>query len=81
MARLIVIKGADEGKQFDLTGDLLTAAVARTLGISLAAAEWVKRGPCLRVEGAGRFEAEDGSRGFLDRPAPASAAGMPRAIK
>jgi Diol dehydratase reactivase ATPase-like domain/DD-reactivating factor swiveling domain len=57
-------------------GDLLTAAVARTLGISLAAAEWVKRGPCLRVEGAQRFEAEDGSRGFLDRPAPASAAGM-----
>jgi hypothetical protein len=57
-------------------GDLLTAAVAGTLGISLAAAEWVKRGPCLRVEGAQRFEAEDGSRGFLDRPAPASAAGM-----
>jgi hypothetical protein len=57
-------------------GDLLTAAVAHTLGISLAAAEWVKRGPCLRVEGGQRFEAEDGSRGFLDRPAPASAAGM-----
>jgi hypothetical protein len=57
-------------------GDLLTSAVAHTLGISLAAAEWVKRGPCLRVEGAQRFEAEDGSRGFLDRSAPASAAGM-----
>jgi hypothetical protein len=57
-------------------GDLLASAVAQTLGISLAAAEWVKRGPCLRVEGAQRFEAEDGSRGFLDRPAPASAAGM-----
>jgi hypothetical protein len=57
-------------------GDLLTAAIAHTLGIPLAAAEWVKRGPCLRVEGAQRFEAEDGSRGFLDRPAPASAAGM-----
>jgi hypothetical protein len=56
-------------------GDLLTAAVAQTLGISLAAAEWVKRGPCLRVDGAQRFEAEDGSHGFLDRPAPASAAG------
>jgi hypothetical protein len=56
-------------------GDLLTAAIAQTLGIPLAAAEWVKRGPCLRVEGAQRFEAEDGSRGFLDRPAPASAAG------
>jgi len=57
-------------------GDLLTAATARTLGISRAAAEWVKRGPCVRVEGAQRFEAEDGSRGFLDRPAPAAAAGM-----
>ena len=57
-------------------GDLLTAAIAQTLGIPLAAAEWVKRGPCLRVEGAQRFEAEDGSHGFLDRPVPASAAGM-----
>jgi hypothetical protein len=56
-------------------GDLLTAAVAQTLGIPAAAAEWVKRGPCLRVDGAQRFEAEDGSHGFLDRPAPAAAAG------
>jgi hypothetical protein len=56
-------------------GDLLTAATALTLGIPRAAAEWVKRGPCLRVDGAQRFEAEDGSRGFLGRPAPASAAG------
>src|SRR5262249_30784115 len=39
-------------------------------------ADWVKRGPCLRVDGGQRFEAEDGSRGFLDRPAPASAAGV-----
>ena len=57
-------------------GDLLTAAVAETLGIPRAAADWVKRGPCLRVDGGQRFEAEDGSRGFLARPAPASAAGM-----
>jgi len=57
-------------------GDLLTAAVAETLRIPRAAADWVKRGPCLRVDGAQRFEAEDGSRGFLDRPAPAAAAGM-----
>jgi len=56
-------------------GDLLTAAVAETLGASRAAAEWIKRGPCLRVDGGQRFEAEDGSHGFLDRPAPASAAG------
>ena len=57
-------------------GGLLTAAVAETLGIPRAAADWVKRGPCLRVDGGQRFEAEDGSRGFLDRPAPAAAAGM-----
>jgi len=57
-------------------GGLLTAAVAETLGIPRAAADWVKRGPCLRVDGGQRFEAEDGSRGFLERPAPASAAGM-----
>jgi hypothetical protein len=57
-------------------GDLLTAAVAETLEVSRAAAEWVKRGPCLRVDGDRRFEAEDGQRGFLDRPAPTSAAGM-----
>jgi len=56
-------------------GELLTAAVAETLGIPRAAAEWVKRGPCLRVDGGQRFEAEDGGRGFLDRPAPANAAG------
>ena len=57
-------------------GELLTAAVAETLGISRAAADWVKRGACLRVDGGQRFEAEDGGRGFLDQPAPAAAAGM-----
>ncbi len=57
-------------------GELLTAAVAETLGIPRAAADWVKRGPCLRVDGGQRFEAEDGNRGFLDRPAPVTAAGM-----
>jgi hypothetical protein len=57
-------------------GDLLTTAVAETLRIPRAAADWVKRGPCVRVDGGQRFEAEDGSRGFLDRPAPAAAAGM-----
>jgi diol dehydratase reactivase ATPase-like protein/cobalamin-dependent diol dehydratase reactivating factor len=57
-------------------GELLTAAVAETLGIPRAAADWVKRGPCLRVDGGQRFEAEDGSRGFLPASAPASAVGM-----
>ncbi len=57
-------------------GELLTAAVAETLGITRAAADWVKRGPCLRVDGGQRFEAEDGSRGFLTGSAPASLVGM-----
>jgi Diol dehydratase reactivase ATPase-like domain/DD-reactivating factor swiveling domain len=57
-------------------GELLTAAVAETLGITRAAADWVKRGPCLRVDGGQRFEAEDGSRGFLTGSAPASSVGM-----
>jgi len=57
-------------------GELLTAAVAEMLVIPRASADWVKRGPCVRVDGGQRFEAEDGSRGFLDVPAPASAAGM-----
>jgi diol dehydratase reactivase alpha subunit len=57
-------------------GDLLTAAVAQTLGVPRAAADWIKRGPCVRVDGTARYEAEDGTRGFLPGPAPASAAGM-----
>jgi Diol dehydratase reactivase ATPase-like domain/DD-reactivating factor swiveling domain len=57
-------------------GELLTAAVAEMLGIPRASADWVKRGPCIRVDGGQRFEGEDGRRGFLDAPAPASAAGM-----
>jgi len=57
-------------------GELLTAAVAETLGVPRAAADWVKRGPCLRVDGGQRFEAEDGSRGFLPVTAPASTVGM-----
>src|SRR5260370_22602910 len=46
------------------------------LDIPRAAADWVKRGPCVRLDGGQRFEAEDGTRGFLDRPAPASAVGL-----
>src|ERR1700722_4044608 len=56
-------------------GELLTVAVAEALGVPRAAADWIKRGPCVRLEGGQRYEAEDGGRGFLDVPAPA-AAGM-----
>ena len=59
-------------------GELLTAAVAEMLGIPRASADWVKRGPCVRVDGGQRFEGEDGRRGFLDVPAPASAVGHAR---
>jgi hypothetical protein len=57
-------------------GELLTVAVAEALGVPRAAADWIKRGPCVRLDGGQRYEAEDGSRGFLDMPAPAAAAGM-----
>jgi hypothetical protein len=75
-AGTIDVIGTDSDVVAAGAGDLLTAAVAETLGIPRAAADWVKRGPCLRVDGGQRFEAEDGSRGFLTVAAPASAAGM-----
>jgi hypothetical protein len=65
--REVVVAGA---------GELLTLAVAQSLGVPRAAADWIKRGPCVRVEGSHRYEAEDGSRGFLDAPAPPAAVGM-----
>jgi hypothetical protein len=75
-AGTIDVIGAESDVVAAGAGELLTAAVAETLGIPRAAADWVKRGPCLRVDGGQRFEAEDGSRGFLAARAPASAVGM-----
>jgi hypothetical protein len=75
-AGTIDVIGPDRGVVAAGAGELLTAAVAEMLGIPRAAADWVKRGPCVRVDGGQRFEAEDGARGFLDVAAPASAAGM-----
>jgi hypothetical protein len=57
-------------------GALLSLGVSLSLGIPVAAGEWVKRGPCMRIEGGTRFEAEDGTRGFLERPGTPSASGM-----
>lgn len=57
-------------------GVMLTAAVAALLGCPRAAADWVKRGPCWRVDAPQRVETEDGGRRFLDRPAPAGSVGM-----
>ena len=56
-------------------GDLLTASVAELTGVTGAVAEWVKRGPASRVEAPQVLLAEDGSRGFLDRPAPSETVG------
>jgi hypothetical protein len=64
--REVVVAGA---------GELLTVAVAEALGVPRAAGDWIKRGPCVRLDGGQRYEAEDGSRGFLDVPAPAAVAG------
>jgi hypothetical protein len=56
-------------------GDQLTESVASLTGTTAAAAEWVKRGPAFRVEAPQVLLAEDGSRTFRDRPAPAEAVG------
>ena len=50
-------------------GDLLTVATAELLGISRGQGEWVKRGPCSRIEGPHVAADEDGSRRFLDSAA------------
>lgn len=50
-------------------GQLLTISVAALTGATPAAAEWVKRGPAVRVETPHLLLGEDGSREFLDRPA------------
>lgn len=56
-------------------GDLLTASVATLADVTVAAAEWVKRGPAHRVEAPQLLLAEDGSRAFLDHPASGDAVG------
>jgi len=56
-------------------GELLTTGTAALLGISRAAAEWVKRGAAHRVEAPQVLLAEDGSRAFLDAPAAADMVG------
>ncbi|MBL8931906.1 MAG: hypothetical protein JNL54_17435 [Kineosporiaceae bacterium] len=53
------------------SGELLTTAVARTLGLSSGAAEWVKRGAAVRVESAHVIADEAGGRHFRDRAAAA----------
>lgn len=56
-------------------GELMTVSVASFTGVTAAAAEWVKRGPAHRVEAPQVLTAEDGTRSFLDRPAPPETVG------
>lgn len=50
-------------------GELMSAATAILLGIPGGQAEWVKRGPCARVEGPHVLVEENGTRSFLGTPA------------
>ncbi len=56
-------------------GDLVTVATSVLLDIARGQAEWVKRGPCARVEGPHVLVDEDGTRRFLDVPAAAGSVG------
>ena len=49
-------------------GELLTAAVSALTGVTPASAEWIKRGPAVRVETPQLLLGEDGSREFLAGP-------------
>jgi hypothetical protein len=69
----LVVGGATETRAGG--GALLTLTVALALGTTRGTAEWVKRGPCVRVEGPTVRVAETGERYLDDVPAPASAIG------
>lgn len=56
-------------------GELMSAAVAATLGVPRGLAERVKRGPALRLVSPHLAEHEDGSRRFLSPPAAGASVG------
>ena len=56
-------------------GELLSACVAELLGVTRAAADWIKRGPSVRVEAPLRYETESAERAFFSDPAPADTLG------
>jgi hypothetical protein len=56
-------------------GALLTLAVSEALTTTRGSAEWIKRGPCVRVEGPTVRVTETGERYLDDITAPASAVG------
>ena len=57
------------------SGSLITAVVAAALDVPHSLAEWLKRGPAVRIEGPFVAMAETGERTFLDAPAPADHVG------
>jgi diol dehydratase reactivase ATPase-like protein/cobalamin-dependent diol dehydratase reactivating factor len=69
----LVVGGTDETRAG--CGALLTLAVAQALRTTQGAAEWIKRGPCVRVEGPRVRVAETGERYLDPEPAPLSAVG------
>jgi hypothetical protein len=69
----LVVAGAAETRAG--CGALLTLSVALALGVTRGSAEWVKRGPCVRVAGPTVRVAETGDRYLDDVAAPASAIG------
>lgn len=71
----IDVVSADRAAVAAGAGDLLTAAVASLTDGSTAAAEWVKRGPCQRIEAPQVVLGEDGGRGFLEPAAPPDTVG------
>lgn len=56
-------------------GQLLTLATASTLDISVAMAEWVKRGPATRAEAPQIVATEDGQRQFTQGQLPTHSVG------
>jgi hypothetical protein len=68
---------APEGRSVSAAGcgELMTGATAHALGISIGAAEWVKRGPASRVEAPHVLSDESGERRFLDAASPHGSVG------
>jgi len=56
-------------------GEMLTATVSTYLGVPRGAADWIKRGPCVRLEAPHVVLAEDGSRTFTDESVAREATG------
>ncbi|MCX6459335.1 MAG: hypothetical protein NTZ03_03390 [Actinobacteria bacterium] len=70
-----LVDGDNNARLLAGAGHLLTESVATVLGIGRGQAEWVKRGPCSRIESPQIALDEDGIRRYLDSPAGAGLVG------